>query len=212
MLVQSFQNETKEPVGIDGEAVHLPSQTKKSESFLPPRSHEERTVASCCMWHMLPNMTIVGFRFELQTATSSSWRWWKPRHYLCGWTLDCLLDGQNYRYNELAACLGHRRQLPSLFPRFDWMWRGISIRGTCEEICLGNMELVSRADWFPCDPDLDHHTSQRQSSHRLRRPYPGEFSRFRTASGLLKIVLSKPDCCGCRQWCSCCMWEDWRWP
>ena len=30
---------------------------------------------------------------------------------------------------------------------------------------------------------------QRQSSHELRWPYPGEFSRFRPASSLLKIVL-----------------------
>jgi len=47
---------------------------------------------------------------------------------------------------------------------------------------------------------------QRQSSHRLRWPYPAEFSRFRTAYGLLKIGLSKPDCRGCRWWCSCCIW------
>jgi len=30
---------------------------------------------------------------------------------------------------------------------------------------------------------------QRQSSLRLRWPCPGEFSRFRPASGLLKIIL-----------------------
>jgi len=28
----------------------------------------------------------------------------------------------------------------------------------------------------------------------------------------LKIVLSKPDCRCCRWWCSCCIWEDCRWP
>ena len=44
--------------------------------------------------------------------------------------------------------------------------------------------------------------------------YPGEFSRFRPASGLLKIVLRKADCRGCRWCCSCCVWEaevcmDW---
>ena len=39
---------------------------------------------------------------------------------------------------------------------------------------------------------------QRQSSHKLGWPNPGEFSRFRPASGLLKIVLSKPDCRCCR--------------
>jgi len=50
---------------------------------------------------------------------------------------------------------------------------------------------------------------QRQSSHKLRWSYPGEFSRFHPASDLLKIVLSKPDC---RRWCSCCIWEDCRWP
>jgi len=38
---------------------------------------------------------------------------------------------------------------------------------------------------------------QRQSSHRLRWPYPGDFSWFWPASGLLKVVLSKPDCRGC---------------
>ena len=53
---------------------------------------------------------------------------------------------------------------------------------------------------------------QRQSSHRLRWPYPDEFSRFQPASVLLKIVLCKPVCRGCRWWCSCCMWEDCRWP
>jgi len=52
---------------------------------------------------------------------------------------------------------------------------------------------------------------QRQSSHRLHWPYTGEFSRFRPASGVLKIVLSKPDCRGRRWWWSCCMWEEWRW-
>ena len=43
---------------------------------------------------------------------------------------------------------------------------------------------------------------QQQSSHKLVWPYPGEFSRFRPASGLLKILLSKPNF---RCWCSCCM-------
>jgi len=51
---------------------------------------------------------------------------------------------------------------------------------------------------------------QLQSSHRLPSPYLGEFSQFRPASGLLKIVLSKPHCRGCRWWCSCCMWENWK--
>jgi len=53
---------------------------------------------------------------------------------------------------------------------------------------------------------------QRQFSHRLRWPFPGAFSQFRPASGVLKIVLSKPDCRCCRWWCSCCMWENCRWP
>jgi len=35
---------------------------------------------------------------------------------------------------------------------------------------------------------------------------------FSVSTGLLKIVLSKPDCRGCRWWCSSCMWKDWRWP
>jgi len=39
---------------------------------------------------------------------------------------------------------------------------------------------------------------QQQCSHMFRWPYPAEFSRFRTAYGLLKISLSKPDCRGCR--------------
>jgi len=39
---------------------------------------------------------------------------------------------------------------------------------------------------------------QRQSSHMLHWPFPAEFSRFRTAYGLLKIGLNKPDCRGCR--------------
>jgi len=26
------------------------------------------------------------------------------------------------------------------------------------------------------------------------------------------MVISKLDCRGCRWWCSCCMWENWRWP
>ena len=47
-------------------------------------------------------------------------------------------------------------------------------------------------------------------SHMLRWTYPAEFSRFRTASGWLKTVLS--NCCVCRWWCSCCLCEDWRWP
>jgi len=32
---------------------------------------------------------------------------------------------------------------------------------------------------------------------------------FLVSNSLLKIGLSK---LGCRWWCSCCMYEDWRWP
>ena len=46
---------------------------------------------------------------------------------------------------------------------------------------------------------------QRQSSHRLRCPYPGEFSRFRPAYGLIKIGLSKPDSRCCQWWNFCCL-------
>ena len=71
---------------------------------------------------------------------------------------------------------------------------------------------------YPClrqlhaDSGYGHNTAygQRQSSHKLCWPYPGEFCRFRPASGLLEIALSKsePDCCGCQLWYSCCMWKD----
>jgi len=47
---------------------------------------------------------------------------------------------------------------PSCFARLDWIRHGISIRGTWEEICLGKMELLTRADSFSCDPD--YQTSQ----------------------------------------------------
>jgi len=45
------------------------------------------------------------------------------------------------------------------------------------------------------------YAGQRQSSNRLRWPYMGEFSRFRPASGWLKISLSQ---CS-RWWRSCCL-------
>ena len=62
------------------------------------------------------------------------------------------------------------------------------------------MKISKAKDGFTQNPvtAYDPAYGQRQSSHKFQCPYPGEFSRFRPASGLLKIVLSKPDCRCCR--------------
>jgi len=60
-------------------------------------------------------------------------------------------------------------------------------------LCLYNKGGFTQNPVTAYDPAY----GQRQSSHRLRWPYPAEFSRFRPASGLLKIVLNKPDCRDC---------------
>jgi len=60
---RSPSKRAKQLVTTCGEAaICFPRQ--KSESCLAPCSREGRTLASCCMWHMLLNVTIVGFKFE----------------------------------------------------------------------------------------------------------------------------------------------------
>ena len=49
------------------------------------------------------------------------------------------------------------------------MWYGISIRGTWDEICLGNVELVSRADWFPSDAITTPASIQEDTMHCIER-------------------------------------------
>jgi len=63
MLVHSFQNETNKLVVTGGEAA-MPSKTKKMKTFWLHGVIKRRTLASCCTWHMLLNMTFVGFNCE----------------------------------------------------------------------------------------------------------------------------------------------------
>ena len=63
MLVHSFQNETNNLVVTGGEAVK-PSKTNKMKTFWLHGFMKRRTLASCCIWHKLLNMTFVGFNCE----------------------------------------------------------------------------------------------------------------------------------------------------
>ena len=87
------------------------------------------------------------------------------------WSIPCLHPSWKvHTWIEICASLNHRKKTKAdgsrLIPRKHTetlVLLGISIRWTWDEICLGNIELVSRADWFPCDPH--HHTSQYSRWH-----------------------------------------------
>ena len=154
------------------------------------------------------------------------------------WNIFCFFSKNAIKFFFRMARMGHHRAVSSpescVFHKdiFNLNARMVCCRNTvwkvlrpcnilfrlcCVISTIKGRSCIHSEDWnskggFTHNPvtAYDPAYGQRQSSHRLRWPYPGEFFRFWPASGLLKIVLSKPDCRGCRWWCSCCMREDWR--